>query len=75
MRTRQVNEIIQPYEDGIPLYPSVHSEEKLAYAVELMLSNNIKTITVVMNRRPIGVIHLRDALEKLGIEIPTERME
>ncbi|MBU4427234.1 MAG: CBS domain-containing protein [Desulfobacterales bacterium] len=73
MKTKKVEEILLPYEEGIPLNPSVTISDKIVHAVELMVENNLKHIAVVRNRRPIGIVRFEDALQKLGLQIPPKR--
>ena len=67
MKTRTVTAIIQPFRDGVPLHPSVTTEERITRAIELMVTSNLKCIAVTRGARPIGVIRLADALRELGL--------
>ena len=69
MKTRKVLAIMHSYEQGLPLNPSVATEDRIAYAVELMIKNNIRSIAVVRNHRPIGMIRLDDAFQELGLKV------
>jgi len=69
MRTKKVEEIVLPYKGGIPLNPSVTTDDKIVHAVELMVNNNLKYIAVVRNKRPVGMVCLEDALQKLGLQL------
>ncbi|UCF83715.1 MAG: CBS domain-containing protein [Desulfobacteraceae bacterium] len=73
MKAKKVAEILLPYEEGIPLNPSVTISDKIVDAVELMVENNLKHIAVVRNRRPIGIVRFEDALQKLGLQMPPKR--
>ena len=73
MKTIKVREIMVPYKRNIPFNPSLSIDDKIIYAIEIMLNNNIKDIAVVRKGRPIGMICLKDALQKLGIQVPLER--
>jgi len=68
MRKRTVEEIVLPYKDGIPLNPYVTMDDRMVDAIELMVKNNLKTIAVVRNKRPVGMVHLEDAFQKLGLQ-------
>lgn len=68
MKTRTVIAIIQPYEDGVPLHPSVTREERITRAIELMVKSNLKCIAVTRGTRPIGMIRLADAFQELGLK-------
>jgi CBS domain-containing protein len=68
MRKRTVEEIVLPYKDGIPLNPYVTMDGRMVDAIELMVKNNLKTIAVVRNKRPVGMVYLEDALRKLGLQ-------
>ena len=67
MRTRTVVAIIQPFQDGVPLHPSVTAEERITRAIELMVTCNLKCIAVTRGARPIGLIRLADAFRELGL--------
>jgi predicted transcriptional regulator len=67
MRRRKVDEILRPYENGVPLEPSVKIGDKIITAIELMVRNNLKQVSVVRNQRPIGMIRLEDAFKKIGL--------
>ncbi|MBW2051835.1 MAG: CBS domain-containing protein [Deltaproteobacteria bacterium] len=70
MRTKKVEEIILPYTENVPIEPSVTIGDKIIDAIELMVSNNIRNIAIVKNKRPIGIIRLEDAFQKLGLHVP-----
>jgi signal-transduction protein with cAMP-binding, CBS, and nucleotidyltransferase domain len=69
MRRRRVDEILLPYEEGVPLDPCVEMGEKLINAIQLMVNNNLKCIAVTKNRRPVGMIRLEDAFNKIGMQV------
>ena len=69
MRCRRVDEILLPYEEGGPLDPRVEMGEKLTNAIQLMVSNNLKSIAVTRNQRPVGMIRLEDAFKKIGMQV------
>jgi len=69
MKTIRVEEIMNPFNEGTPLHPSVSLGDKITYAVELMINNDLECIAVKGSRHPIGMISLQDALEKLGLRI------
>ena len=68
MRKRTVAEIVLSYKDGIPLNPYVTMDDRMVDAIELMVKNNLKTIAVVRNKRPVGMVYLEDAFQKLGLQ-------
>jgi predicted transcriptional regulator len=68
MRKKTVTEIVLPYKDGILLNPYVTMDDRIVDAIELMVKNNRKTIAVVRNKRPVGVVYLVDAFQKLGLQ-------
>lgn len=70
MKTKRVNEIILPYRKDIPVIFSVTPEDRLTYAVALMVTNNLRNIAVIRNDRPVGMIRLKDALKNLGLQLP-----
>jgi len=69
MRIRKVEEILRPYTEGIPIDPSVHMGDRIIHAIELMVRNNLKCIAVLKNQRPIGIVHLEDAFQKIGLHV------
>jgi CBS domain-containing protein len=68
MRRRKVDEILQPYVEGVPLDPSVHLGDQIIHAIELMVRNNMKCIAVLRNQRPVGIVRLEDAFLKIGLQ-------
>ena len=67
MKIRTVTAIIQPFQDGVPLHPSVTTEERIIRAIELMVTFNLKCIAVTRGARPIGVVRLADAFQEMGL--------
>jgi hypothetical protein len=67
MRRRKVDEILLPYEEGVPLDPSVSIGASIITAIELMVGMNLKRITVLRNQRPVGLVRLDDAFKKMGL--------
>jgi CBS domain-containing protein len=67
MRRRKVDEILLPYEDGLPLDPSVTIGDRIITAIEVMVRENLKRIAVVRNQRPVGMVRLEDAFKKIGL--------
>lgn len=65
-----MEEIVRPYKEGIQPQPSVTMSDKIIHAIELMVNNNLKSIAVVRNKRPIGMVRLEDALKELGLNMP-----
>jgi CBS domain-containing protein len=68
LESHRVKSIMLPYETGVSLKFSVEPEDRLAHAVERMLLYNATRIAVVENGSVVGMIHLGDALKKLGLE-------
>ena len=68
MKEKRVEEIVLPFVEGMPLRPSVATEDKITHAIELMVTHNLKRIAVVHRERPIGMIRLEDALRELGLQ-------
>jgi hypothetical protein len=66
MTSRNIDPIIRPCTEELPLEPSVGIGEKITRAIELMVSHNLNRIAVVRNRRAIGVIRLEDAFQEIG---------
>jgi predicted transcriptional regulator len=67
MRRTKVDEILVPYEDGVPLDPSVKIGERIITAIEVMVGKDLKQIAVVRNQRPVGMVRLEDAFNKIGL--------
>jgi CBS domain-containing protein len=67
MKIRTVTAIIQPFQGGVPLHPSVTMEERISRAIELMVTFNLKCIAVTRGARPVGVIRLADAFREMGL--------
>jgi len=70
MKCKKVVEILLPFRNGLQTNPSVTLGDKIIYAIELMLNNNVKEIAVVRKGRPIGMVCLKDALKVLGLNVP-----
>lgn len=70
MESRRVETIMVPVSENLPTDPSVAPGEKITRAIELMVSHNVNRIAVVRNRRSIGMIRLKDAFQKIGLEMP-----
>jgi len=70
METNKVQTIIRPYHDKILLDYTVSPDDKLMYAVELMVSNGREYIAVAKDSRPVGMIRLEDAFHQLGLKLP-----
>jgi CBS domain-containing protein len=68
VRRTKVDEILRPYKEGVPHDPSVHMGDRIIDAIELMVRNNLKCIAVLKNQRPIGIVHLEDAFQKIGLQ-------
>lgn len=56
-----------PYREEVPPDPSVDVHDSITRAVELMVNYDLKCMTVVRDQRPVGIVRLEDALEKLGL--------
>ena len=70
MRQKKVLEIIVPYQEGTPHLPAITMNDKIIDAVELMVNHGLHQIAVVRNNRPVGMIRLEDAFQKLGLQGP-----
>ena len=68
MRCKTVQDILLPYKEGTPLNPSVSLEDKISRAIELMVTHNSHCIAVIRNNRPVGMVRLQDAFEKVGLQ-------
>ncbi|MBN2125177.1 MAG: CBS domain-containing protein [Deltaproteobacteria bacterium] len=68
MLSGTVAEILLPYRKGLPETPSVSINDKIAHAIELMVTHDLACIAVVRNRRPVGMIRLEDAFKRIGLQ-------
>jgi len=73
MRRTKVDEILLPYQDGVPLDPSVEIGDRIITAIELMVGKNLKQIAVKRNQRPVGIVRLEDAFKKIGLTMTEAR--
>lgn len=62
-----MDEILLPYEVSVPLNPCIEMGERITDAIQIMVSNNLKCIAVMRNKRPVGMIRLDDAFQKVGL--------
>jgi CBS domain-containing protein len=72
MTSRNIDPIIRPCTEDLPLEPCVGIGEKITRAIELMVSHNLSRIAVVRNRRTVGMIRLEDAFHEIGLEMPAK---
>jgi CBS domain-containing protein len=72
MTTRNIDPIIRPCCEDLPLEPSVGIGEKITRAIELMVSHNLSRIAVVRNRRAVGMVRLEEAFQEIGLEMPAK---
>jgi len=72
MRCRNVDEILQPYEEGVPLDPCVEMGERIIDAIRIMVANNVKCLAVTINKRPVGMVRLDDAFRKVGLQVKNQ---
>ena len=68
MRIKNIQEILVPYNEGVSIVPYVSIDDELIRAVELMLDHNLERITVIGNKKAVGMVQLKDALEMLGLK-------
>ena len=73
MKQRKVEEIVLPFKEGIPLHPSVRIGDKIIRAIELMVRNDLKCIAVIRKDRPVGMVCLDDAFQRVGLKGRTEK--
>jgi CBS domain-containing protein len=52
---------------------SVRPEDRITFAVEVMLKNDLKQIAVTNGEKLLGVLRLTDALRILGLELNTRQ--
>ena len=71
MKCKKVADILLPFREGMRIYPSVSSEDKIIYAIEIMVKNNFKEIAVITKDHPAGLVRLEDALRVLGLNVST----
>ncbi|WP_319522514.1 hypothetical protein [uncultured Desulfosarcina sp.] len=58
-----------PVTRELALEPSVHLDDPVTTAIEVMLKHNRDTIAVFWNKRPVGQVRLRDAFAVVGIRV------
>lgn len=73
MKRKKIEEILLPYQQGVPIHPSVVVGDKIIHAVKLMVESNVRCIAVVNNNRPVGMLRLEDAFQKLGLRVSVKR--
>ena len=73
MRHHRVHDIIRPYHPDLPVRPSVAPGDRLIRAVELMMAGGLRQIAVMQSDRPVGLVELAEALNRLGIDPPGMR--
>jgi len=66
----KVREILIPLSGDLPLTPSVHIDDPVSKAIEVMVNHNVSIIAVLRNARPVGLVRLQDAFAFVGIRIP-----
>ncbi len=69
MNVKKVQEIIMPYQGGVPLKPRVSMDERITEAIRKMLVWDVRRIAVVRKNRPVGLVRLEDALKEIGLEL------
>ena len=67
MNQKMVHEILLPYKEGTPLEPCVGLGDRIVDAVEIMVRASRDCIAVMRHQRPIGMVRLDHAFEKLGL--------
>ena len=72
MTSSNIDPIIRPCTTDLPLEPSVGLGEKIARAIELMVSHNLNCIAVVRNNRAVGMVRLEDAFHEIGLNRPAK---
>ena len=73
MKVKKVEEILLPFRADVAVHPSVSARDKITFAIELMLNNNLKYIAVLRGKQPIGIVRLEDAFKSLGLEMPEKK--
>lgn len=68
MEKKKVEDILLPYQRGVPLVPSMSPGDEITRAIEVMVHHELTCIAVVRNNRAIGMIRLKDAFRKIGIK-------
>jgi hypothetical protein len=65
-----VREILLPFSGELPLSPSVHIDDPVSKAIEVMVRYNLRMLPVFRDRRPVGQVRLQDAFAIVGIQMP-----
>ena len=70
MRTQKnVREILLPFTGELPLHPSIHLDDPITMAIEVMVKHNVDKIPVFGKTHPVGQVRLQDAFAVVGIRI------
>jgi CBS domain-containing protein len=72
MKPSNIDGIIRPCTEELPLSPCVGLGERITRAIELMVSHNLGCIAVVRNRRVVGMVRLEDAFSEVGLRVPNK---
>jgi CBS domain-containing protein len=67
---KNVKEILLPFSGELPLSPSVHIDDPISKAIEVMVRHNLRILPVFRDKRPVGQVRLQDAFAIVGIEMP-----
>jgi CBS domain-containing protein len=67
---KNVKEILLPFSGELPLSPSVHIDDPISRAIEVMVQHNLRTLPVFRDKRPVGQVRLQDAFAIVGILMP-----
>lgn len=67
---KNVREILLPLTGELPPQPSVHLDDPITMAIEVMVKHNVDRLPVLWNARPVGQVRLQDAFAIVGIRVP-----
>jgi len=65
-----VREILLPFSGELPLAPSVHIDDPIFKAIEVMVKHNLYCLPVLRDTRPVGQVRLEDAFAIVGLRMP-----
>jgi len=71
MRSMRLIDIVLPLSQDMLMNPSIDLHDPLTSAIELMVRHNLQQIVVVSKGCPIGMVRLKDAFHKIGLQKDT----
>ena len=63
-----IRKILVPLDENLAPKPAVSATDRITKAIEAMLKNDVRRIAVTNGDKVIGMVRLKDALKKVGLE-------